>query len=260
MERFTIGIGHYTQQDVHDAARAFCGWSLSSAGQFAIADYAVDDGIKTVLGHTGDLDGDDVVTIVTHDPNCAPFVTARLWSWLAYPVTPANPVVAELVKAFAKDLNVGNLVAAILRHPKFLSDQAINGLVKQPTEYLVGTMRRLGMTTATFKDNNGAVMSYLTSLGQTLFDPPNVGGWGLNEYWCSTATSLARLQVAISIAQVADLSEMEAEPAWARLEWVQNRLGVDHFSAATTRTLTESADQPQQLLALAMVTPEYTVN
>ncbi len=261
MERFTMVIGNYTQADVHNGARSFTGWTINwKTGGFMVQDWAIDNNIKTFLGHTGDFDGYDIVNFVTHHPATPPFVTARMFSWLAYPVTPANPVVKELAAGFAKDLNLGKLIESILRHPAFVSEQAMYGLIKQPTEFIVGTMRRFGLTSSVFKKDSWTLGWWLSSLGQLLFEPPNVGGWGINEYWLSTATSLARLQVGLSIAQTVNLSELASLPEWARLTWVQNKLGIDHFSAATTEALARSVDQPEQLLGLAMVTPEYVVN
>jgi uncharacterized protein (DUF1800 family) len=260
MERFTMGIGNYSQADVREGARCFAGWSLDyQTAQFSYAEWAADLGWKSFLGQSGALTGEDVVDIVTHDPACAPFITSRLWSWLAYPVTPADPVVAELAPGFAADLDLSKLVASMLRHRAFVSDQAVGGLIKQPAEYLVGTMRRFGLTTKQFQ-NQGVIDSYLAGLGQELFNPPNVGGWGQNSYWLSTATSLIRLQLAYEIAQSADISSLEQLPVGERVEWLGAVLGVEKWSNTTVRALGHQIDDPVNLLALALVAPEYCVN
>jgi hypothetical protein len=50
MELFTLGEGHYTEQDVKEAARAFTGWSLDRETlAFVFRSRAHDDGTKTVL-------------------------------------------------------------------------------------------------------------------------------------------------------------------------------------------------------------------
>src|ERR1700760_3109108 len=60
MELFTLGEGHYTEQDVREAARAFTGWSIEPAtGEFRWRPMQHDRGEKTVLGRSGDFDGDD---------------------------------------------------------------------------------------------------------------------------------------------------------------------------------------------------------
>src|SRR5215470_19873498 len=65
MELFTLGEGHYTEADVKEAARAFTGWSVDrESGAFMFRPRFHDDEIKTVLGHTGRLDGDAVLDIL----------------------------------------------------------------------------------------------------------------------------------------------------------------------------------------------------
>src|SRR5258706_402592 len=60
MELFTLGEGHYSEQDIKEAARAFTGWSLDrETGQFVFRRFIHDYGQKTVLGKSGNLDGDD---------------------------------------------------------------------------------------------------------------------------------------------------------------------------------------------------------
>ena len=39
MELFTMGRGHYTEQDVKEAARAFTGWGATAKGEFVFASF-----------------------------------------------------------------------------------------------------------------------------------------------------------------------------------------------------------------------------
>ena len=56
MELFTLGEGHYTEEDVKEAARAFTGWSLDRETlAFIVSPRAHDGGTKTVLGKSGAL-------------------------------------------------------------------------------------------------------------------------------------------------------------------------------------------------------------
>ena len=135
------------------------------------------------------------------------WVVARLWSFLAYPVTPEVSIVAELAPKYKRDLNVAGLLEAILRHPEFVSATAMKGLIKQPIEYLVGTLRLLGLTTAAFGE--GTLVWLLSSLGQQPFVPLNVGGWGQNEYWLSTSPATHRSPLAWASPNTPDLTEVE---------------------------------------------------
>ena len=60
MELFTMGVGHYTEQDVRECARAFTGWYFDDL-EFKIDEAKHDAGTKTFLGRTGELDGVDVI-------------------------------------------------------------------------------------------------------------------------------------------------------------------------------------------------------
>src|SRR3990172_2068314 len=80
MELFTLGEGHYTERDVKEAARAFTGWGIDpDRGEFVFRPRAHDDGIKTVLGRTGNLDGDAVLGILLAQPQTAELVATKLW-------------------------------------------------------------------------------------------------------------------------------------------------------------------------------------
>src|SRR5207253_7342494 len=62
MELFSLGIGHYTEADIREAARAFTGWKIdSNQAVFRPEDH--DAGDKTVLGQTGPWTGADIVRI-----------------------------------------------------------------------------------------------------------------------------------------------------------------------------------------------------
>ena len=81
MELFSLGVGHYTEKDIREAARAFTGWRTDGEG-FAFDARLHDDGLKTVLGQTGAWDGGDVVRIVLEQPAAARFLVRKLYHFL----------------------------------------------------------------------------------------------------------------------------------------------------------------------------------
>jgi len=263
MERFTMGVGNYTEQDVRHAARAFTGWTLDyTTGDFFFNLYDHDGSEKRFLGKTGRWQGQDIIDMVTQTTASSKWVVARFWSWLAYPVTTEDPVVADLTPGYKTDLNLTNLLGAILHHPSFASTRAMRGLVKQPIEYLVGTLRLLGLRTAAFSE--GTLVYLLASLGQQPFVPLNVGGWGQNQYWLSTSASNNQLSLAWNVAQYADLTEildLNGSPG-AQVDAVKKLLAIDAWSDRTYRALWKTADKgsAQELLVMALVSPEYLIN
>ena len=78
MELFSLGVGHYTEKDVREAARAFTGWRTDGVS-FTFDAGLHDDGAKTFLGKTGAWDGGDVVRIVLEQPAAARFLVRKLY-------------------------------------------------------------------------------------------------------------------------------------------------------------------------------------
>ena len=254
MELFTLGLGAYAEADVREAARAFTGWYVNPRSDtWAIASRQHDDGPKTVLGQTGPWGGEDVIRIVVENPASPPFVVSRLWSHLAYPVAPTDAVVKELAPAFARSRNVADLVRAVLLHPQFVSATARTGLVKQPVEWLIGSLRALALPAT-----DARLIPVLTQLGQVPFRPPNVGGWPQNEYWLTTASSLARLNFASSVAALADLSWIIGVPTAQRPDAIAHRFSVS-WSPTTAIGLARAAGDPRSLITLALVAPEFVL-
>jgi uncharacterized protein (DUF1800 family) len=263
MERFTMGIGNYSQRDVREASRALTGWSLAyPSGKFQFNTWAHDYGEKTLLGHSGNLAGEDVVRIVTHTDASSRWIPARMWSFLAYPVTPSDPVVSDLAPGYASDLNMTNLLRSIFMHPNFTSVGAQQGLVKQPIEWVAGIMRGLNLRTESFRKQGGAgyLLWVLTNLGQIPFNPPTVGGWGNNEYWLSTAASLAQLNFVQTVTQVADLSPIEETAGAARVAVLGEMLGIQNWTPRTNALLQHVRDDFTQLVPLALTAPETITN
>jgi uncharacterized protein (DUF1800 family) len=261
MERFTMGIGSYTQDDVLAASFCFTGWSVDRrTGMFAFdaADHA--DRPQRFLAKTGVSSGSQVIDIVTQSAASSRFVPARFWSVLAYPVTPHHPVIDDLAPGYAADRNLANLLSAIFLHPEFTSSKAIGGLVKQPTEYVVGALRALGIGPADLQARPTAVIGAMAGMGQVLFDPPSVGGWPQNSYWLSTAAALARWEFAHRLARRGDISTVADASGSDRVEAAAELLAVSRWSSQTASVLRRAAVDPPTLVTLALVSPEYVTN
>jgi uncharacterized protein (DUF1800 family) len=270
MELFTLGVGSYSQDDVEEVARCFTGWAYDRIdNRFEVRARQHDDGVKTFLGHTGNFSGQEALSIIVSQPESARFVVSKLWSHLAYPVGPSDPVVTDLLGSYGPRYDLSALLRAVFLHPAFLSPRARSGLIKQPVEYLVGAARALGLDatgrpgggTGGTGMHRGRLATMATTLGQTPFDPTNVGGWGQNTYWLDTATSQARLTVAVELAGRADLSGLESVAPTQRIAAVAGMLGlVDGFSPPTSRALAAVSANPHALVTLALNSPDYVLD
>ena len=76
-ELFSLGVGNYTETDIKESARAFTGWHEVN-GAFRFRNRFHDDSVKTVLGTTGNLSGDDIIDIALKTPACGKFIACKL--------------------------------------------------------------------------------------------------------------------------------------------------------------------------------------
>ena len=192
MELFTLGEGNYGEQDVKEAARAFTGWSIDpESGEFVFRRQAHDEDQKTVLGRSGNFDGDAVLDILLAQPRTADFIVSKLWREFVSP----NPDAAEvrrIARMFRDNrYNIKIALRALLVSDAFYAPQNRAALIKSPIDLIVGTLRQ-------FRHTTGEVTPFLfvsRQLGQDLFAPPNVKGWPGGEAWINSATLLARKQL-----------------------------------------------------------------
>ena len=201
MELFSMGVGNYTEQDVRESARAFTGYSLVYDGRnkkgnfnpptFVFNAKQHDDGPKTFLGHTGNFSGDDIIDIIVAQPAAAHYFCKRLFTWFAYD-NPEPSVLDALVKTYyASKYSVKALVRQILTSSAFYSTKAYRSTIKSPVDYIVGSLRSLGMLT-----EGNQLPNLMPAMGQQVFNPPNVAGWPGGTSWLNSGTWLTRLNFA----------------------------------------------------------------
>lgn len=261
MERFTLGVGNYTEADVRAGAYCFTGWRVDGeTDAFTIDQGEHSTTPQTFLGTRGVTTGQQVIDLVTHSEASSRFVPAAFWSHLAYPVTTSDPVVIELSTGYAANRTMSSLLRAIFEHPMFTSSHTATGLIKQPTEYVVGALRALGFTATDVGNARVPFASTLVAMGQSLFDPPSVGGWSANQYWLSTAAALARWKFAGRLAAVADLSPIADVPPTSRVDAAAALLSVPTWSSTTAAALHDASSDPRELVTLALVSPDYVSN
>ncbi len=189
MELFTLGEGHYTEKDVTEAARAMTGWTYDRRDQEFIDRPRIHDmGTKTVLGKTGDFNGDDVLALIVEQPQAARYITAKLWTFYAGQ-SPSDELVTALSEEFRKNGNEFKpLMKTMLRSQEFYTDSVVRNQVKSPVQWLVGSVRVLERDLPL----PFVCFALTRNLGQDLFAPPNVKGWDGGLSWITTNNLLAR--------------------------------------------------------------------
>ena len=211
LELFSMGVGNYTEVDVRECSRAFTGWTMSPKlprfpmgrfdWYFEYKDEDHDDTEKTFLGHTGRLNGEDIIRIICEQPATARFVARHLYNffvadeaqvpaWLVTP--PRDPEAIEtLANAFTESGYDMRSVLRVLFNSDFFK-QARFARLKSPAEVVIGTLRLVGG--AEFPAPGIGDMSRQAGyMGQDLLNPPSVEGWHTGQEWINSGSLMRRI-------------------------------------------------------------------
>jgi len=191
MELFTLGRGNYTENDVKEAARAFTGWAATAKGEFIFRKGQHDYGEKTVLGQSGNLEGEDVLDILLEQKQTAKFITQKIYQFFVND-QPDKQKIEWLTDRFYKSkYDIAGLMEDIFTSDWFYEEKNIGTKIKSPVELLAGMQRMLPMKLA----NEEALIVLQRLLGQMLFYPPNVAGWPGGKTWIDSSTLMLRMRI-----------------------------------------------------------------
>jgi uncharacterized protein (DUF1800 family) len=199
MELFTLGIGHYSEQDVKNSARTLTGRTVIQ-GQYAFRPDWHDDAAKTILGKSGRFDGDQLADILLDQPATAQRLAWRLCQAFLGENVADEAAVSTLADRLRRDdLHVGRAVAVVLRSELFFSKRNLHARVSGPTAFVVGSARAFEL----FDPPPSTVLlaEWVRRLGQELFFPPNVAGWPGGRSWLSSRTIVARANFAAALVE-----------------------------------------------------------
>ena len=222
LELFSMGVSNYTEVDVREASRAFTGWTIMPKlprqpfgrfpWRFEYLGEDHDDGEKTFLGHTGNLNGEDIVDIIVKEPATARFICRHLYNFFvadevqvpAWTINDARDEDAldQMMTVFEES---GYEIRAVLRS-MLKSDFFKNARfakIKSPAEVVASTLKMVGtykLPEPTIPD----IGPQSTYMGQSLLDPPSVEGWYTGQEWINSGSLLARINFVAD--RVADTS------------------------------------------------------
>jgi len=195
MEIFTMGVGHYTEMDIREAARAFTGWNYVDVN-FVVNKDQHDDGEKTFLGHTGRLDGVDVIDLIMQQPVTADYIAGKIYRFFVR--QELSPELQKKLGAILRQnhYEISPLLETIFLSRDFYSPASVGTQIKSPVQLAVETYKKLGQTNIPgVPDFNQAT----SALGQQLFSPPTVAGWAGGQSWITPGLLLERGNLARDI-------------------------------------------------------------
>jgi uncharacterized protein (DUF1800 family) len=254
MELFTLGVGNYTQTDVHQAALGFSGFQVDqTSGAVTFLAKNHDNSPVSVLGKRKVFDATSLSDWIVSRPENAKFIARRLWFRFISSTTEAP---ASLAKVF-ENRDIGLLINTIARDPAMRRPQ--NSQAKSPVEWFVSACRALRVTPSKLPDA-GALSWYLSSMGQFPFNPPSVGGWPYDEAWLTAAATQYRIGLSYYLIQHGHLEPLTSVPKSKMVEAAADWLGVAKWSTRTERALNQTLSDPSQFALVALNAPEYLVS
>lgn len=223
MELFTIGVGQFTEADVTSTARVFTGWSLRVVGdrndaahsyyEFVFNQAQHDTNAKEFSftipatgGRTiparaaadGQQDGLDLIDALARNPLTAMRLARKLYGYFVDEVNPPDEgLIAAAANAYlASNCGIRPMVRTLVTSARFLSESSRYTHYSWPAEFVARAIRETGWTGL----SANTALTAMANMGQTLFDPRTVAGWPPGAPWFSTATTLARMNFAASLA------------------------------------------------------------
>ncbi|MEE9351788.1 MAG: DUF1800 domain-containing protein [Thiotrichaceae bacterium] len=189
LELFTVGRGKYNENDIREAAKAFTGWTINDrSGRFVNNASQHFTGPKTILGQTGNFNGDQALDIMLKHPRTPERIAERLWKEFISVSHPNPAIIKRWTQKFVhSNYDITTLLKTVLTCDAFWAASNRGALIKSPIDLAVGTLRALPVT---LPRNNLA--HQLKLMGQPLFDQSTVKGWATGEDWLSTQSLLLR--------------------------------------------------------------------
>lgn len=192
MELFTMGVGHYSEDDIREAARAFTGWGNDDLS-FVFDRDKHDDGVKRFLGREGRFDGDDILAIILEQPQTGIYIATKLYRFFVR--EEVSPAFAERLGALLRDgrYAIAPFLRTLFLSEDFYSEASVGTHIKSPTELIISTYRKLGLTALPGIPDPHTVGR---TLGQVLLNPPTVAGWGEGRSWITPGLLFERANFA----------------------------------------------------------------
>jgi uncharacterized protein (DUF1800 family) len=264
MELFTRGVGTFTEDDVYAAARVFTGWNLQgdarvingpfrfiynanahepTAKSFSFPIYG--NGGRTIparAGSDGMQDGLDLIAALARHPETARRLAGKLYEFFVSETTPPPASFIDRLAAvyLQSDTRMAPVLRYLLNSAEFQAPSAYFARYSWPVEFVVKSLKETGW----IGFGLNTTLTPLLSMGQQLFEPPDVAGWSLGRAWFSTGAMLTRMNFASALAfdqrvrlASAAAEAGEAESPQALVDYLLGRMTAADMSGAVRNDL-----------------------
>ena len=203
-ELFCCGKGPaslYTENDVKEAAKVLTGWRNNPATINSYFDSTRHNSnnktFSSFYGNTiitgrmgataGNLELDDLLTMIFNAQEVSKFICRRLYRWFIYYEIDAN-VEANIITPLAvifknSNYEIKPVLSALLKSEHFFDVLNQGCFIKSPVDLIVGMSREYSLQFPAASDylSNYALWNglynYAVTMQQNIGDPPDVSGW-----------------------------------------------------------------------------------
>jgi uncharacterized protein (DUF1800 family) len=203
MELFTLGKGpgsQYTENDVKEAAKVLTGWQINTTtytSVFTLSRHTTTNKAfsaffnNTVItgrntATAGDLELDDLLTMIFAQPETAKYFVRKIYRWFVYytidTATESN-VIGPLADIFrSNNYELKPVLSALFKSEHFYDMLNRGCVIKNPADQVIGSLREMNVAFRPDTDwdiNYGlwnTFYAWMVNMGQDLHDPPNVSG------------------------------------------------------------------------------------
>jgi uncharacterized protein (DUF1800 family) len=262
MELFTMGRGNYTEDDIKEGARAYTGWGFNLKGEFVDRPFLHDTGNKTLLGKTGNFDGDDVIDIILEQKATARFITRKICKFFVNENPDEGKVESLATSFYQSNYNLQKLMDDIFLSDWFYEEKNIGTRIKSPVELIAGIRRLIPMEL----EKPEAQLLFQRVLGQVLFYPPNVAGWPGGKNWIDSSALMFRMRLPQILTNAEEflIKPKNDDDVMMGMEGVDKRptanqlhVTVDWDSVVKVFDKTERNDLSQKISSMVLQTKNY---
>lgn len=252
MELFTLGRGHYSEQDIHEAARAFTGWAFKlETAQFHFREHQHDFGEKTFRGRKGNFDGDDILDMLLEDKQTSIFITRKIYRWFISPEVDEGFAMRMADRFFSSRYDIADLMRFVFTSDHFMNAAMFGRRIKSPIELISGLDKNF--TLRFEREEDGMFLQRM--LGQVLLNPPNVSGWKEDTGWVDSNSLMLRLKLPSALLNKGGLDWEEPGESAGDLDKMMAPVGVAPMRDADGRLFRVA---PDRSTFLAQLDPDIT--
>jgi uncharacterized protein (DUF1800 family) len=178
LELFTLGEGHYTENDVKQAALSLAGLSFGEK-KGVYRPRLKNETVKNFLGKSGNFDAHDIVDIIFEQKNTPYFIAEKILKWFFY-----DSPEPKLIDYYGSLLLKLNYELKPFFESLFINEckkQIAGTQIKNPLQFLMQVFNDLNL-----QPNYTLMTFFLKNQGMDIYDQPNVKGWKGGQDWLSS--------------------------------------------------------------------------